>query len=155
MTPTPGQYRPLNGMAYSRDRHLFCKHVPVLHSKWNVNIIWYVLILDIFCYDSENQNHDLYCAQKRIRLPPALAHLPSVPHIYASESGQHWFRLWPVSYSVPSRYLNQCWVIDNWTLRWNLFKIQNVSFTKMHMKISSAKWRPFCRGRDELASLFF
>ena len=25
-------------------------------------------------------------------------------------------------------------------------KIQNVSFTKMHLKTSSAKWQPFCRG---------
>ena len=31
-----------------------------------------------------------------------------------------------------------------------LIKIQNVSFTKMHLKISSAKWRPFCPGRDKL-----
>ena len=30
-----------------------------------------------------------------------------------------------------------------------LIKIQNFSFTKMHLKISSAKWRPFCPGRDE------
>ena len=31
-----------------------------------------------------------------------------------------------------------------------LIKIQNFSFTKMHLKISSAKWRPFCPGGDEL-----
>ena len=29
-------------------------------------------------------------------------------------------------------------------------KIQNFSFTKMHLKISSAKQRPFCPGRHEL-----
>ena len=29
-------------------------------------------------------------------------------------------------------------------------KMQNFSFTKMHLKISSAKWRPFCPGGDEL-----
>ena len=29
-----------------------------------------------------------------------------------------------------------------------LIKIQIFSFTKMHMKISSAKWRPFCPGFD-------
>ena len=29
-------------------------------------------------------------------------------------------------------------------------KIQNFSFTKMHLKISSAKRRPFCPGGDEL-----
>ena len=31
-----------------------------------------------------------------------------------------------------------------------LIKIQNFSLTKMHLKISSAKWRPFCPGGDEL-----
>ena len=29
-----------------------------------------------------------------------------------------------------------------------LIKIQNFSFTKMHLKISSAKWRPFCPGGE-------
>ena len=29
-------------------------------------------------------------------------------------------------------------------------KIQNFSFIKMYLKMSSAKWRPFCPGRDEL-----
>ena len=29
---------------------------------------------------------------------------------------QHWFRLSVViTYSAPSHYLNQCWIIDNWT----------------------------------------
>ena len=32
----------------------------------------------------------------------------------------------------------------------NVIKIQNFSFTKMHMKISSAKWWPFCLGEDRL-----
>ena len=32
-----------------------------------------------------------------------------------------------------------------------LIKIQNFSFIKMHLKISSAKWRPFCPERDELS----
>ena len=39
------------------------------------------------------------------------------------ESGQQWFRKWLVAYSAPSHYLNQIWVIVNWTLRntllWN------------------------------------
>ena len=34
-----------------------------------------------------------------------------------------------------------------------LIKIQNFSFTKMHLKMSSAKWRPFCPGRDEFSVL--
>ena len=35
-----------------------------------------------------------------------------------------------------------------------LIKIQNFSFTKMHLKITSAKWRPFCPGRDELMASY-
>ena len=84
----------------------------------------------------------------------SLTHLPLVPHICIIESGQHWFRWWLVAYSAPSHYLNQYWVIVNWTLwnnlQWILLKIQNFSFTKMHLKISSAKSWPFCPGGDEL-----
>ena len=58
-----------------------------------------------------------------------ISHLPLVPHICISESGQHWFRLWLVAYSVPSHYLNQCWIIVNWTLRdtirWNFSQKSN------------------------------
>ena len=59
---------------------------------------------------------------------------------------------------MPSHYLNQCWVIVNWTLRnklqWNLseIKIQNPCFTKIHLKLSSANWRPFCPGGGELTA---
>ena len=49
---------------------------------------------------------------------PNLTHLPLVPHTCVSEEDQHWFRKWLVAYSAPSHYLNQCWVIVNWTL-WN------------------------------------
>ena len=31
-------------------------------------------------------------------------------------------------------------------------KIQNLSFTKMQLKISSEKWRPFCKGEVEFKS---
>ena len=52
-----------------------------------------------------------------------LTHLPLVPHICVSESGQHWFRLWLVAYSAPSHYLNQCCIIVSWIFRnklqWN------------------------------------
>ena len=46
-------------------------------------------------------------------------HLPLVPHICICELGQHWFRWWLVACSAPSHYLNQCWLIVNWTLRHN------------------------------------
>ena len=81
--------------------------------------------------------------------------IPPKLHICVSESGQHWFRWWLLAYSVPSHYLNQCWSIG--PLGTNsyeiLIKIQNFSFTKMHLKISSVKWQPFCPGGDELSEL--
>ena len=47
---------------------------------------------------------------------------------------------------------NRCWVIVNWTLRnkiqWNFN--QKFVFTKMHLKISSAKWQTSCPGGDKL-----
>ena len=52
-----------------------------------------------------------------------LTHLPLVPHICVVKQGQHLFRWWLVACSAPSHYLNQCWIIVNWTLRnklqWN------------------------------------
>ena len=46
------------------------------------------------------------------------------------------------------------WLLSIGPLGTNLseivIKIQNFSFTKMHLKISSAKSQPFCPGEDEL-----
>ena len=74
-----------------------------------------------------------------------LTHLLLVPHICVSESGQHWFRWRIVAYSTPSHYLNRCWVIVIIGTNFSeiLINIQNFSFNKMDLKISSAKWRPF------------
>ena len=57
--------------------------------------------------------HQNWLVKYSINLP----HLPLEPHTCVSESSQHWFRYWLVAYSAPSHYLNQCWVIVNWTLR--------------------------------------
>ena len=86
----------------------------------------------------------------------AFTHLPLVLHICVSESGHHWFRQWLAAFSTPSHYINQRCVIVNCTLRnelqWNFNQnIKTVSSTKMHLNISSAKWRPFCPGGDEWA----
>ena len=60
---------------------------------------------------------------KIVEIYDFLTHLSLVPHICVNEPGQHWFRWWLVAYSAPSHYLNQCWLIVNWTLRnklqWN------------------------------------
>ena len=53
--------------------------------------------------------------------------------------------------SSSSRYVSQCWVIVNLTLKNRLLiKIRIFPSTKMYLQISSAKWRPFCLGGDEL-----
>ena len=36
-----------------------------------------------------------------------------------------------------------------------VIKIQNISLTKKHLKISPAKWRPFCPRGDELKQMYF
>ena len=46
--------------------------------------------------------------------------------------------------------LNQCWRIINWTLRDKRQRNSNQNtFPKMHLKILSVKWQPFCSGRDK------
>ena len=56
---------------------------------------------------------------------------------------------WLVACSVPSHYLDQCWLIVNWTLRNKLHRNSNkstqLSFMKMSLKMLFAKWCP--RGR--------
>ena len=83
-----------------------------------------------------------------------LTHLPLVPHICSSISGQHWFQYWTVTFLAPSHYLNQCWAIVYWTLRSKLqsisIKIQNVLITKMHLNTLPAKCQPFCPRGDVL-----
>ena len=90
---------------------------------------------------------------------PKLTHPPLVPQICVSKSGQHWFRSWLVAYSAPNHYLNQCWVIVNWTLmnklQWNFNQNTKFFIKNMHMNISSAKWWPFSPGRNELIKLRF
>ena len=55
---------------------------------------------------------------------------------------------------MPSHYLNQCKLIVIGPLETNFseieIKIQNVSFMKMHLKMSSVKRLPFCPGGDKL-----
>ena len=55
---------------------------------------------------------------------------------------------------MPSHHLNQYWLIVNWTLRnkyqWNFNQNTKLFIHKMHLKVLSAKCRPFCPGGDEL-----
>ena len=84
-----------------------------------------------------------------------LTHLPLVAHICISESSQHWFRYWLVACMAPSHYLNQCWLIVNWTLRnklqWNfnqnkgffIHEVENASeniVCEMAAILSKGRW---------------
>ena len=78
---------------------------------------------------------------------------PLVPHISVSEYVQHWLRLWLVAYSAPSHYVNQSYLIGNWTvrnkLRWNFN--QN---TKLFIhKNASEEIACEIPGEDELTKL--
>ena len=50
--------------------------------------------------------------------------------------------------SVPSHYLNQCLLIGPLITNFSeiVIKIHHFSLKKIHMKMSSAKWRPYCHG---------
>ena len=82
---------------------------------------------------------------------------PLVPHIYASVN---WVSIGSDISLSPVRHQAIAWtnadLLSIGTLRTNFseirIKIQNVSFMKMHSKMSSAKWRPLCPGGDELTS---
>ena len=55
-------------------------------------------------------------------------------HICITKLGHHWFRKWLVTSSVPSHYLNQCWIIVNWMhgniFQWNLNHNKTLFITK-------------------------
>ena len=57
---------------------------------------------------------------------------------------------WLVTWLAPSHYLNQCWIVVNWTLRnkfqWNLNQNSNIFIQENVFEMSSAKRRPFCLG---------
>ena len=81
-----------------------------------------------------------------------LSEIPISMPQWSMVPGQHCFRLWLVASLAPSHYLNQCWLIINWTRRnkyqWKLIKIQFFSFDKMHLKMTAKRqdflFRPQC-----------
>ena len=92
----------------------------------------------------------LHLIFRGMTLKVVLTHLPLVSHICVNESSQHRSDngLSPIRHQAI--YLNQCLDIVNWTLenklQWNFNENSKFSFRKMHLKISSAKWRRFSRG---------
>ena len=56
--------------------------------------------------------------------------------IWNQSLGNHWFRLWLVTCSQQSHYLNQCWFVLNWTVR---NKIQWNTLQTFHSRIWISK----------------
>ena len=90
-----------------------------------------------------------------------LTHLPLVPHICVSESVSFGSDNGLSPISAPSHYLNQCWIIVNWTLRnkrqWNfnqntkLFIHENASeniIFEMAAILSWGRWVVECQVVD-------
>ena len=61
----------------------------------------------------------------------------------------------PDAWLAPSHYLNQCWNIGPLGTNFSeiSFEIDTFSFKKIHLKISSGKWRPNCLGLNVLTHL--
>ena len=60
--------------------------------------------------------------------------------------------------STTGHNFNQCWIIVNWNfgtveIQWNLNKLQ-VSYMKMNLKTSLAKWWPFCLDFTDLKQTY-
>ena len=76
-----------------------------------------------------------------------------MPHICVSESGQHWFRYWLATYFAPSHYLNECWVIVNWTPRnkprWNFIQNKKLYIHENVSKSITCEIMAICPARDE------
>ena len=82
-----------------------------------------------------------------------LTHWGGMSHICFSKLYHHWFREWLVAWQVPSHYLNQCWIILNWThgnkLHWNLngnlyIFIQENAFENVVREFAVILSRPQC-----------
>ena len=102
---------------------MFLEYLKLQLKYFNENVacLWHRLTTSL--YTCANSKLSFFQHQYLVKGYILLTHLPLVPHICVSESGQHWFRYWLVAYSAPSHYLNQCWDIINWAignkLQWN------------------------------------
>ena len=117
--------------------------VKPLPSQWLTSCREQVIIIDIhiFVWRQCIWKHRL---QSFGHFVQALTHLPLVPHICVGKSGQHSF------VQIMACRLGNAGLLPIGPLGTNfseiLIKTQNFSFMKMHLKISSAKWWPFCPG---------
>ena len=121
-------------------------HHPLMELFWNIwQYIWYVsspqCIWPYAIRLSPSQQENL------VVNPATLIHRGWITHICVSKEGHHWYKLWPVAWSTPSHYLNQCWHIINWIFwtkfQWNLnqttivfIKNEHETFCKMVIFLS-------------------
>ena len=95
---------------------------------------------DITCISMNiGRRSQLRSMDGKLALVVCLTHSGFVTHL--SINDLHWFRQWlgtwhqAITWTSYDLWTNFC---EIWT------KIQNLSIKKIHLKISSAKWRPFC-----------
>ena len=83
-----------------------------------------------------------------------LCHWGQVTHICICKLGHHWLRYGLSPDQHQAIIWTNNWILLTWFLGPNfsviLFKYYTFSFKKMHLKMSSGKWRPFCLGLNEL-----
>ena len=72
------------------------------------------------------------------------------------QTNHHWFRLWLVAWSAIISTNAGILSIGPLGTNFNevLIKIHTFSFKKIHWKMSSGKWRPFCLGLNVLTSMW-
>ena len=129
-----------------------------------------VLVMTICQFDSEEQSSVSFKSKYKkfqvntlenvgLFVEAPLCTLSSVNSLRPSDAymrqltHHHWFRYWLVAWPAPSHYLNQCWIIVNWTLRnkllWNLNRNSNVfiqenAFESVVCETASILSRPQC-----------
>ena len=111
-----------------------CICLSVSYIQWNIFVRMYEWVLKKFSTYVRNDARDTWL------------------HVAVFETLDHWFRKWLVAWPAPSHYLNQCWIIVNWTLRnrlqWNLNRNSNIyiqenAFESVVCETAAILSRPF------------
>ena len=108
--------------------------------------------------DSLHWNHTGWCYHPMVSQWQSSVNSLRPSDAYMRRQSSHrWFRWWLVACSAPGHYLNRCWNILIGHLGTNLSEIriaiQTFSLTKIHLKMSSAKWLLFCLGLNVLIDI--
>ena len=97
---------------------------------------WKLLIMLITSSTIDyHDNGQLWLMIVSNRMDQGLSYWGRVTHICVIEMGHHWFMQWLVAFSAPSHYLNQWWLMVNWTLgnkvQWNFYQNWNIFIDKI------------------------